>query len=138
MNTWRNMLKMFQIWANGRRLSLDKAIPWTASTSERSKIARRMTYIQWIWLHACKLSWEIVELNLELYVTGLVCNEVFKWNNFHCSESNSSKLKVVFFSESEIRFSNLQKILFQITIFNKLFTVMGGNFKFQVQDSDLE
>ena len=32
------------------------------------KLARRMTYIQWIWLHACKLSWEIVELNLELYV----------------------------------------------------------------------
>ena len=28
---------MSQIWANGTRLSLDKAIPWTASTSERSK-----------------------------------------------------------------------------------------------------
>ena len=39
MNTWRNNLKMSQIWANGRRKSPDKAIPWTASTSERSKSA---------------------------------------------------------------------------------------------------
>ena len=37
MHTWRNKLKMSQIWANGRRKSPDKAIPWTASTSERSK-----------------------------------------------------------------------------------------------------
>ena len=38
MNTWRNTLKMSQIWANGTQSFLEKAIPWTASTSERSKI----------------------------------------------------------------------------------------------------
>ena len=30
-------MKCSKIWANGRRSSLKKAIPWTASTSERSK-----------------------------------------------------------------------------------------------------
>ena len=37
MNTWQNKLKMSQIWANGIRSLLNKAIPWTTSTSERSK-----------------------------------------------------------------------------------------------------
>ena len=50
--------------------------------------------------------------------------------------------KGVFFSESEICFSNLQKkyskSLSWAWNLNKLFTVMSGNFKFQVQDSDLE
>ena len=54
-------------------------------------------------------------------------------------------IKGGFFSESEIRFSNLpisqknySKNLSWAWNLNKLFTVMGGNFKFQVQDSDLE
>jgi hypothetical protein len=40
---------MSQIWANGRRKSHEKAIPWTALTSERSKIEWqiRMQYFDW-------------------------------------------------------------------------------------------
>ena len=45
MNTWQNKLKMSQIWANGRRSFLDKAIPWTASTSERSKTKLILTHM---------------------------------------------------------------------------------------------
>ena len=55
------------------------------------------------------------------------------------------RVKLVFFSESAIRFLNLQtsKIkIFQKTIpscnLNLLFTIIGGKFKFQVQDSFLE
>ena len=55
-----------------------------------------------------------------------------------------NRLKV-FFSESAIFFSNLQickrnysKSLYWAWNLNKLFTIMDGNFKFQVQDSDLE
>jgi hypothetical protein len=33
-----NMTKFSEIWVNGTRNADDKAIPWTASTSERSKI----------------------------------------------------------------------------------------------------
>ena len=57
--------------------------------------------------------------------------------------SISIYLKVA--SIQKVRFafqiSKSQKKILQITILsnmNKLFTVMGGNFKFQVQDSDLE
>ena len=46
------------------------------------KVARRMTYIQWFWLHACKLSWEIVELNLELYVMKYWIRVNISWSNF--------------------------------------------------------
>jgi hypothetical protein len=55
------------------------------------------------------------------------------------------KAKGGFFSESAMRFSNLQisKKIYSKSLscawnLNKLFTVMGGQFKFQVQDSDLE
>ena len=55
------------------------------------------------------------------------------------------KAKGVFFSESEIRSSNLpifqknhSKKLSWAWHLNKLFTIKGENFKFQVQDSDLE
>ena len=54
---------------------------------------------------------------------------------------NDHYAKGSFYSESAIRFSNLQKKIFQITILSLkafLFTVIGGKFKFQVQDSDLE
>ena len=51
-------------------------------------------------------------------------------------------LKGGFFSESSIRFSNLQKkyskLLSWAWNLNLLFTVIGEKFKFQVQDSDLE
>ena len=50
-----------------------------------------------------------------------------------------------FFSESEIRFSNLpisqknySRKLSSALNLNKLFTDMGGNFKFQAEDSFLE
>jgi hypothetical protein len=50
--------------------------------------------------------------------------------------------KGVFFSESVIRFSNLQKKISQISIlslkFEILFSVIGGKLKFHVEDSDLE
>ena len=50
--------------------------------------------------------------------------------------------KGVFFSESEIRFSNLPPKIFQKLSWawncNKMFTDMGGNFKFQAKDSFLE
>ena len=50
--------------------------------------------------------------------------------------------KGVFFSESAMCFSHCQnkysKSLSWAWNLNKLFTVMGGKFKFQVQDSDLE
>ena len=55
-------------------------------------------------------------------------------------------VEVAFFQKVRFVFqiSKSPKKLLQITILslslklNKLFTVMGGNFKFQVQDSDLE
>ena len=51
-------------------------------------------------------------------------------------------IKCGFFSEISMRFSNLQnkysKSLSWAWNLNKLFIVMGGKFKFQVQDSDLE
>ena len=53
MNTWWNKLKMSQIWANGRRLSLDKAIPWTASTSERSKMMKNYLNVFLLRLLCC-------------------------------------------------------------------------------------
>ena len=57
-------------------------------------------------------------------------------------EEMSHNTKGVFFSESEIRFSNLpknySKKLSWAWNLNKLFTDVGGNFKFQAQDSFLE
>ena len=51
-------------------------------------------------------------------------------------------IKGSFYSESAIRFSNLQKkyskLLFWTWNLNLLFTVIGGKFKLQVQDSDLD
>ena len=51
-------------------------------------------------------------------------------------------LKVAFFSESAMHFSNFQnkysKSLSWEWNLNQLFTVVNGKFKFQVQDSDLE
>ena len=59
--------------------------------------------------------------------------------------NNHEVVKSVFFSESEICFLNLQisqniysKSPSWVWNLNKLFTVMGGNSNFQVQDSDLE
>ena len=59
------------------------------------------------------------------------CGEQF---NYHCLTERC------FFFRIAICFSNIQKQLLQITSknLNKLFTVMGGNFKFQAQDSDLD
>ena len=56
------------------------------------------------------------------------CGEQF---NYHCLTERR-------FFRIAICFSNIQKQLLQITSknLNKLFTVMGGNFKFQAQDSD--
>ena len=55
---------------------------------------------------------------------------------------HKKNLRVFFFSESGIRLSNLpknySKSLSWAWNLNKLFTVKGGNFKFHVQDSDLE
>ena len=53
---------------------------------------------------------------------------------------NALPSKGGFFSESAMRFLDLQKKLFQKTILSlKLqYTVIGGKFKFQVQDSFLE
>ena len=60
-----------------------------------------------------------------------------KWHDLH--------IKGAFFSESEIRFSNLPiskknipKNYPELEIWKKMFTDMGGNFKFQAQDSFLE
>ena len=51
-------------------------------------------------------------------------------------------LKVAFFQKvrfvSQISKKNYSKSLSWAWNLNKLFTIMGGNFKFQVQDSDLE
>ena len=64
---------------------------------------------------------------------------------FSCNVITILILKGGFFSESEIRFSNLpiskknyNKKLSWAWNLNKLFTDMGGNFKFQAQDSFLE
>ena len=55
---------------------------------------------------------------------------------------NEDYAKGSFYSESVIRFSNLQKKIFQVTILSLKFEFFvycyGEKFKFQVQDSDLE
>ena len=57
-------------------------------------------------------------------------------------EADNSTVKGSFYSESAMRLSNLQhnysKSLSWAWNLNKLFTVFGGKFKFQGQDSDLE
>ena len=48
-----NMKKFNEIWVNGTRNADDKAIPWTASTSERSKTKFSINYIH-MYTNHCK------------------------------------------------------------------------------------
>ena len=69
-------------------------------------------------------------------------NDLHTWNFLTFAQWWPEIPKGVFFSESTLRSSNFQnkysKSLSWAWNSNKLFTVMGRKFKFQVQDSDLE
>ena len=75
----------------------------------------------------------------------LLTLEKCSWHSFTSPYKRALAIKGGFFSESAICFSNPQssnknysKSLSWAWNLNKLFTVMGGNFKFQAQDSFLE
>ena len=74
------------------------------------------------------MSWD---LDFLLACTFTILNIIF-----------ASAVKGGFLSESEIRFSNLQNKLLQITILNFILKfppiIVNNIFKFQAQDSDLE
>ena len=73
---------------------------------------------------------------------GFSLSRIRVYRKEHRKRNRKSITKGDFFSESAMCFSHFQNEYFKSLSWawnlNKLFTVMGGKFKFQVQDSDLE